>query len=207
MTPDWYTRLYRIDLKQIPKRLKKESLLKVIPESPFPLKLEVERFAYYFRRESRYRMVPFKACDDNFGDPFTAYLFPSPDSSVWAGACCFLRAYLPELEQSCYSLEWVWLHPYYRSRGILNSHWSTLRANHGDFWVTRPLSSAMKGFLLRNARDSAFYRLLEDDNPDYSDIKAKLRAQPNQQKPQPLDPATADILAKLLRPIPSKKDG
>ncbi len=201
MPPDWFTRPNRIDLKRIPKEFKDDSLLKVTPTSSFHLKQQVERFAYYFGREFRYE-VPFKANPEIFDDPYTAYLFPSPDSAVWVGACGFIPEYLLSFQHMGDSLFWVWIHPYYRGRGILKKHWTTLRANHGDFWVDRPLSTAMQGFLLKNSHDSAFYSLLVDEKPDDEVIKAKLLANPFEQKLETLDPWTAEFIARARGTIP-----
>jgi hypothetical protein len=205
MPPDWFTRPHRIDLKRIPKMCGKDSLTKIVPKSPFHLKQEVERFAYYFGREFRF-VAPFRANPEIFDDPYTAYLLPSPDSAVWVGACCFVPESLLSFQYLCESLFWVWLHPYYRGRGILKTHWATLRTNHGDFWVEPPLSSAMKGFLLKNNRDSAFYPVLADDKPDYEAIRAKLRENPFQRELEPVDPETADFIAKAFRPIQLKNE-
>lgn len=206
MPRDWFTRPNRIDLKRIPREFGDESLLKVVPESPFHLKQEVERFAYYFARESGFA-VPFRASKSSiWDDPYTAYLFPSPDKSVWVGACFFTPEQLLSVKLMCDALFWVWLHPYYRGRGILKTHWATLRANHGDFWIDRPLSDAMRAFLLKNSVDSAFYPVLVDDKPDYEAIRAKLLANPLQREPEPEDPETAEFMATAFEPSPLKNE-
>ncbi len=169
---------YRIDLRDIPDRYQRESLLKVLPTSPLPLKREVEKFAYYFRREFHYDFVQYEASESG---PYTAYLFGSPEQTVWVGACCFRSRHFgdprtPDIDIECEGLQWAWLHPYFRGRGILKKNWGTLRNRHGDFCSEPPLSPAMREFLLKHSKDSAWYPVYEGKRPDLADIKSKLMA-------------------------------
>lgn len=61
--PEWYTHRYRIDLKEIPARYRARHILEVHPYSPLLLRKEVEKFAYYFRREFDYDFVQFDSAD------------------------------------------------------------------------------------------------------------------------------------------------
>lgn len=167
------TRLYRIDLKDIPERYRGESLLKILPNSTLRLKAEVEKFAYYFRREGHYDFVQFEATDTG---PYTAYLFASDERRVWIGACCFRTRLYADVGIPIAVLQWIWLHPYFRGRGVLRRHWQTLHKEHGDFYVEPPLSHGMRGFLLKNAKDSVWYPLYEGNRPDLAEIKVKLTA-------------------------------
>ena len=45
------------------------------------------------------------------------------------------------------TLSVVWIHPYYRGRGLLRKAWPYLWGAEGPFLVEPPLSPAMKGFL------------------------------------------------------------
>jgi hypothetical protein len=81
------------------------------------------------------------------------------------------------LDTTIESLHWVWLHPYFRGRGILKSHWNTLRDHHGDFHIEHPLSTAMKGFLLKHNRGSVWYPSYEDKELDMAAVNAKLLEQ------------------------------
>ena len=109
-------------------------------------------------------------------DPYTACLFADDERSVWAGACWFRTDQFTNLDLSVESLHWIRLHPYCRGRGVLKKHWSTFRANHGDFYVEQPFSWAMREFLLKHNQDSVWYPIFEGKRPDLADIKAKLAA-------------------------------
>jgi hypothetical protein len=151
---------YRIDLKRIREKYRNSELLQVTRRSPFKLRKEVERFAIYFMREFDCPVQEFHAKENG---PYTAYLLTntySRDAPVWAGACCFRP------ESFAYpvhgqTLRWIWLHPYFRAKGILSEIWPELRENHGDFFVEPPLSPAMLHFVLSRNRGSRFYPLYQ----------------------------------------------
>lgn len=44
-------------------------------------------------------------------------------------------------------MQWLWLHPYARSKGIMSALWPSFLEKFGDFNVERPLSKAMKAFV------------------------------------------------------------
>jgi hypothetical protein len=164
---------YRIDLKTVPPQYQCEQLLRVGPESPVGLRNEVERLANYFRREFGY---DFMHSADSCG-PYTAYLFSNHSfSPVWTGVCLFTpwpyeRPRLPGVEE----LAWVWFHPYFRAQGYLSENWPTFRHAHGDFFVQRPYSAAMRGFLLKHNRDSKWLHVFEGQKPDWSMIEAGVK--------------------------------
>jgi len=92
------------------------------------LRKQVELFATYFRREFDYAIREFDARDK---DPYTAYLFPDPNARIWIGACCFRpESYAYDVYSD--TLRWIWLHPYYRMKGVLTEAWPFFRANHGE---------------------------------------------------------------------------
>lgn len=89
---------------------------------------------------------------DERGEDFCAYLFMHPETYTHSdfaypavGACCFrFREYE---ENPRWALQWVWIHPFFRRRGILSMRWPWFRMYFGDFDVEEPLSDAMQGFL------------------------------------------------------------
>jgi len=165
---------YRIDLREVPRRYDGEGLIKVSPESHLVLRAEVERFAHFFKREFSYDALQFEKSDKS---PHTAYLFANEDDHyphVWIGACCFRTREYSDLGRKAQALQWIWIHPYYRGKGILKKWWSTLRANHGDFIVEPPLSTSMKQFLLKHNRNSAFACIYNGKKPNLKRMKSHL---------------------------------
>jgi hypothetical protein len=143
---------YRIDLRKIPRKYRRPELLRVTRSSALKLRKQVERFAIYFQREFDYPIQEFAAKEKR---PYTAYLLSEPKGRVWIGACCFRpQSGISALHGE--TLRWIWLHPYYRIRGILTHVWPKLRAAHGDFFVEPPLSPAMLHFVREHNRDSQF---------------------------------------------------
>jgi hypothetical protein len=165
---------YRIDLREIPKRYEGQRLIKVVHESPELLRAEVERLAYFFKREFSYSFVQFEKTDKT---PYTAYLFGNEENHyphVWAGACCFRTREYKDLGRKVEALQWIWMHPYERNKGFLKEWWPTFHENHGDFMVEPPLSHGMKQFLLKYNRDSAFSSIYDGSKPNVKKMKAHL---------------------------------
>jgi hypothetical protein len=165
---------YRIDLREIPRRYEGQRLIEVLRESDMLLRTEVERLAHFFKREFSYDALQFDKTDKS---PYTAYLFPNEENHyphVWVGACCFRTREYSDLGQKVEALQWIWIHPYYRNKGMLKEWWSTLRQNHKDFIVEPPLSPSMKQFLLKYNRDSAFPCNYDGTEPSLKKMKAQL---------------------------------
>ena len=144
---------YRIDLNRIPRKYRCSEQLPVTRAPPLKLRKEVERFAIYFQREFEYPIREFTAKEKR---PYTAYLLSESKRRVWIGACCFRpQSGVSALDRE--TLRWIWLHPYYRMKGVLTDAWPKLRAEHGDFFIEPPFSPAMRHFLLKHNSNSQFY--------------------------------------------------
>lgn len=122
-------------------------------QSPRNERRAVYKIAQFFRREFDFDFVQY-GCDGLETDQnAVAYLFTIPnydkrEGQIVLGACCFRQR---EWENKPYwVLQWIWLHPYARRRGILSYYWSFLKKNHPDFLCEPPLSDAMVGFLKRH---------------------------------------------------------
>jgi hypothetical protein len=76
-------------------------------------------------------------------DTHEPWLFTTDDGMV-IGAAQFA------LETQGWVLEWVWLHPFKRRRGILHRTWPIWRQRYGRFHPRRPLSTAMQGFVAKH---------------------------------------------------------
>lgn len=49
-------------------------------------------------------------------------------------------------------LDFVWLHPYARQRGIMKKAWEKFNSKFGDFDLEKPISSSMMRFLDKNKK-------------------------------------------------------
>lgn len=109
-------------------------------------KNQVLHFARYFRREFKYDFVQFGGPSENEND-FEAWLFFEDRSSyeeIPIGACCFRhRKYT---DHHHWGLQWIWLHPYFRSQGILKNNFPFFVDRYGSFVPEPPLSKSMEAF-------------------------------------------------------------
>jgi len=151
---------FRIDVPaDLPKDVQDDWMNKKFPEklipvrrySPYPLRLRVEKFANYFRREFAYDFIQYSAKNDG---GYSAYLFCDKTFAghLAIGACCFRWSEEVEIK-SCWILQWVWLHPYFRDRGYLTDAWEYFNKKLGPFAVESPLSNAMGSFLEKRGYD------------------------------------------------------
>ncbi|MCK4120398.1 hypothetical protein ACI2UK_27030 [Ralstonia nicotianae] len=136
------------------------SPLHVGPGAPIVLLRAVEKLARYFKRELGFDFVQFEAAETPGAPdfvPYEAYLFhelardkltenqPAPQRVV--GACCF-RWREWEGREPGWSLDWVWMHPYFRRRGHLNGAWPSFQKRYGhEFHIAPPLSIEMQAFI------------------------------------------------------------
>lgn len=112
-------------------------------DSPMKDKKCVYKMACFFRREFNYDMVQFCEYDK---DNYEAYLFQdynNPDEVY--GACCFRERNYKD-SGKMWALQWIWFHPYFRSKGNLKRHWPFFLERYGNFHVEGPLSVNMFEF-------------------------------------------------------------
>lgn len=104
---------------------------------------EMYRRAVAFRREEGYDFVQWSVPET---DPDThGFLFADEEGRI-VGACAFrMRDFEAGFRRWC--LQWIWVAPEHRRRGVLRSRWEGLRQRFGDFWVEPPVSDAMRAFL------------------------------------------------------------
>jgi len=119
------------------------------------LRRVVERFAIYFRREFEYDFQQFEATEKPKAEnSYAAYLFanePNWDPRVWVGACCFRWRKFEDVGHQ-WAMQWMWLHPYFRGKGILSHSWDKFHELHGNFFCEPPFSRAMTLFLRKQAK-------------------------------------------------------
>lgn len=134
-----------------------ESSLHVDWQSPKWLHQEMYVRASAFRREMGYDFMQWD-CPERDRDAH-GFLFLNKTGAI-LGACAFrLRNY--GIGSDRWGLQWIWIAPTYRRRGILRSHWPALRGQFGDFEIEPPVSDAMQSFT-RKVGDG---HLLDDNTP------------------------------------------
>ena len=124
---------------------------KVTVKSSHHQKKAVEVISKHFRREMNYSTVQFSAKEkENDLDftPYEAYLFHKerynlihqykPNEVVCLGGCCFYK------NNETWDLHWVWIHPYFRNRGILSELWPKFIQKYGNFGIEEPISLQMQ---------------------------------------------------------------
>jgi hypothetical protein len=141
----------------IPGGLMPDSPTRVTVESPLVLRKAVYQCARWFKKEFQYDYTQY-GYNGREDDPnHVAFLWPHPDSILLLGndefvlaiigACCFRWRNDYWNQDHCWAMQWMWLHPFYRHRGLLSQAWGGFRGEFGSFVAEPPLSDAMEGFL------------------------------------------------------------
>ena len=58
------------------------------------------------------------------------------------GAVCFEK-----YQDGAVEISFCWIHPFWRSKGLLKKHWASFKSKFGTFYVSAPRSNSMQGFL------------------------------------------------------------
>lgn len=139
-------RHYLIDLP-VARYSSEPRLLTVTTATPKPLREHVERFARYFLREMHMGSLQFEAAETPASLGFReykAYLFAAQDRYV--GAACFRYRSEQNVEVP-WLFDWLWLHPYFRHKGLLSFAWPAFIREVGKFRLAQPVSLHMQMFL------------------------------------------------------------
>ena len=147
-------RHYQIDLP-IAGYKSSPRLVPVNVTSPMRLRSHLERFARYFLLEMNAGGMMFKASEAQTSPGFLqykAFLFASQDRYV-GGACFRFRD--DQDVDTPWLFQWLWIHPYFRRRGVLTATWSEMRAQVGEFRLAEPVSSHMQSFLAKVGHSAA----------------------------------------------------
>jgi len=130
----------------------------VTRSSPKRIKEAVFKIAKYFRREGNYDFTQFNLEDK---EDYQVYLFKreyfngrtGDEGSEIFGCACF-RWRENEEFSARWSMQWVWLHPYFRNQGLLKNVWPEFIEKFGaNFFIETPYSRAMLEFLKVHASD------------------------------------------------------
>lgn len=52
-----------------------------------------------------------------------------------------------KFEDNSVEMDFCWIHPFFRNKGLLKCAWPTFKRRYGNFYVSHPRTEAMKGFL------------------------------------------------------------
>ncbi|MBN8107185.1 hypothetical protein [Vibrio vulnificus] len=134
------------------------SMLFIDADSPQELKEGLEQIALYFKREFRYDCTQYSAeahsnamKNDSIGLIFyDAAIDETTEAHLGIplrvlGGGCFKK--IGDCEAWC--LDWIWIHPYERGKGLLSSHWSEIEEQFGKVLFSNPLSKAMTAFITK----------------------------------------------------------
>ncbi len=128
----------------------------------------LEQFAHYFKNEMHFDNIQYEA--NNHDSNCIGFLFTENAMDIVTdehttmpsrciGGCSFVKI------DKDWVLCWVWLHPYFRKKGILSCHWKNFFSRFGDFYIEAPISASMKCFL---AKQSGSHKSIKIQNvPDY----------------------------------------
>lgn len=126
--------------------------------SPKWMHEEVYERAVMFKREMEFDFIqwnmPFKGRPPEEG---VAYLLAEVSAtSTIAGACAFRE------RSGQWTMDWAWIAPKFRRRGIMQRYWPRFLEAYGDFPLEYPLSDAMKDYVLKHGSPVQRQRLLSD---------------------------------------------
>lgn len=126
---------------------------KINPRFARLLSLRMARIATAFRREFGYDCTQW--CLLGTTDPnknTVGYLLCTPDGIQIGGIAFRYRQYTGA--PPGWAMQWAWLQPAFRRRGIVTAIWPSLENSMGAFCVEPPLSHAMSGLLNKMGRSS-----------------------------------------------------
>ena len=106
--------------------------VRVTGASPLSHRRAVYKIARYFRREFQYDFVQFHETERG---GYVAFLWPHPEAAslpegfrvACVGATCFRH------REDGWAMQWVWLHPFWRRRGLLSGAWPRFVKEFGAF--------------------------------------------------------------------------
>ena len=131
------------------------------PDSPKPWRKEVEKLAYYFKREMAYDFPPYTANEDESSrevsrDRVLVFAKEDWDNGVRFIGAVGVRWWEWSASRPWWTASWAWLHPYERRKGHLTKAWPFLLSMFPSPRMEPPLSHSMMQFLKKVDYFSAF---------------------------------------------------
>jgi len=150
----WHARVLRVMQPRASKKMREHLQSATNPEmvtehSPIWLHRELYQRAWAFKREFGYDLMQWNYPKTRAERARSAigYLFCSSEGVI-DGGCAFRR------RGNEWSLDWVWIRPEMRRRGLLAARWRQFVERFGDFSIEHPLSDAMTAFVERHGSDA-----------------------------------------------------
>jgi len=127
---------------------------RVDTRSPKPHRKAVFQMALYFKREFKYDSLQYGYDGNETDELHVAYLWIHPDFINFSdefrvpciGATCFRWRKWKDTPPG-WAMQWIWLHPYFRRKGLLKASWPKFKEEFPDFICESPLSESMISFL------------------------------------------------------------
>ncbi|MDC3211185.1 hypothetical protein NQU47_01285 [Pseudoalteromonas distincta] len=153
---------YEIKLPVIKKALGNDGFIDIKKSSPKNIRDGLETIALYFKREERYDHIQY--CADEYGNEnpeyhgfaFTESAFDAMEENDaetptrLLGGGCFRKRKVKEGE--IWILDWVWIHPYARNKGLFTNRIDYFKEVFGDFLPEPPLSKPMEHLFFNKIR-------------------------------------------------------
>ncbi|EHK7543350.1 hypothetical protein H2659_17705 [Vibrio cholerae] len=144
---------YSIELPVFRRIYRQNNVIKITTDSGIEYRTALEKFALYFKREFRYDFIQYESDEHLYSNyEYVGFLFIDSAHDLYdendsvapqrgIGGCCFRK------RSDVWVLDWIWLHPFCRRRGVLTNSWDLFLAMFGSFEVEKPISVEMQKFL------------------------------------------------------------
>lgn len=133
-------------------------------ESRKATKNVLESFALFFKREFEYDFLQYSSFSESEDKdfPFLFFSHDYDDRELAVGGGKFIWREWSNAPPS-WALQWIWLHPYYRKRGIFKRVCPEFKKMFGDFFIEPPLSGPMQFFVKKYHHEiqEGFYQKAE----------------------------------------------
>lgn len=107
-------------------------------------------FASHFKREMRFDRLQFD--EDMYGnEDFVGFLIFERAMDLCKDEdqhpCRIVGGGVFADHENAYELDWIWLHPFVRNRGLFGECWKGFTKKFGEFSVAKPISAQMEASL------------------------------------------------------------
>lgn len=131
--------------------------------------LETFQMAKYLDKEFNYMGTPFDISGQMNDNKYKVFLFTFIDydhtstaednakyNKAHHAACVYGACHFSKLNvttEDYWKLNWIWIHPFFRHRGMIKEHWKYFEEIFGDFYIAKPVSPEMINFLKKSNKN------------------------------------------------------